>query len=856
MNTEQYKNIPLQLKELKQWVGHKKKKPISPHTGGGAKANDQTTWGTFKEAVEAVDAYSLDGIGFEFGNGICGVDIDHCVAEDGTLSDTAKEIIQAMNSYTEYSPSGTGIHILFTGNVEANADFYTNNREIGVEIYGKEHYFTVTGNVLGKLQPIQERTTEVKQIQLKYMRKAKKEAPKAPKPTVALSDEEVIRKASTAKNADEFKKLWSGDINGYDSQSEADLALCNKLAFYCGDNADQIDRIFRQSGLMRDKWDNHPQYANDTVQSAIKSCPATYNPNLGAYVEENGCVYRRTGQNEKKYLANFIAYPLEAVEKDNGNDKATYITVGGKGSNGVDFPPVTIPTEQFASMNWITKSWPIFYRIAPGANNKEYVRDYIQGQAADIQKKTIYTHTGFRVVNKKLCYLYHGGAIGQDGILCELEGDLHKYTFADPQGIDERTALQEVFNLFNMAPQEISYPLLAFTYLAPLNYFMEAYKIAPAFVLFCIGATQSFKTNTSMLYLSYFHTYSGMTEAPPTNFRSTANAIEKMAFILKDMPLLIDDYHPSTDKEKKYMDGLAQTISRAFGDHSSRGRMNSDTTLKQSFYPRGLGIVTGEDVPSVGQSGIARNYFVHFNYGDVDQIKLTERQNNAKLLNIAMQGYIKWLIANADEISTNIKVIYDKTLETLQTQSFSGRAGTTIACLLIGIYYFAEYAVSVGLLDVNSGKQFITNAETVFAKSSESQMKTQAEEKPTTIFLSTLNELLASKKKATEDTNGKADDAPSVDRRIGYHDEQYYYLFPDIAFNAVCDVLKGNGTSFPVSKNRLLDDLAKAGLIATQSGRNTVKKRILGSNMRFIFLVKSALDNETERRYNEQPTEK
>lgn len=845
MNTGQYKDIPLQLRQLKRWTGHKEKKPVNPLTGNPAQSNNPDTWGTFEEAVAAVDTYKLDGLEIMLGDGLCGVDIDHCIAEDGTVAPIATEIINAMNTYTEKSLSGTGVHMYFTGAIDEAGDIYKKNPKNGVEIYSSGRPFVVTGNTVGQFPTVENRTEQVKAIQQKYMQRTKKEPSKkreqgTPK---GLSDEDVIRKASTAKNADEFNKLWGGDFSGYNSQSEADLALCNNLAFYCGTNADQIDRLFRQSGLMRDKWNDHPTYAKDTVQNAIASCPNTYSPNISAYVEENGCVYRRTGQNEKKYLANFTAYLLEAVTKDNGSEKATYFTVAGKGSTGITLPLVTVPTSQFAAMNWVTTSWPPFFRIAPGNGNKEYVRDYIQGQAADLQEKTIYTHTGFREVDKKLCYLYHGGAIGHDHILCELEGDLHKYTFADPQGIDERTALKEVFNLFNMAPPEIGYPLLAFTYLAPLNYFMEKHGIAPAFVLFCIGATQSYKTNTSMLYLSHFHAYSGMNEPPPANFRSTANAIEKMAFILKDMPLLIDDYHPATEKDKKNMDALAQTISRAFGDHSSRNRMNSDTTLKQTFYPRGLGIVTGEDTPSLGQSGIARNYFVHFNPGDVDQKKLTERQSNAKLLNIAMQGYIKWLIENADEIKTNIKSLYDMTLQTLQTKSFYGRAGTTITCLLIGVYYFAEYAASVGLLDTNSGKEFVTTAEAVFLTSGENQIKAQAEEKPTAIFLSTLNELLASGKKATEDMNGKVENAPSVDRRIGYHDERYCYLFPDIAFNAVCEALKGSNTGFPVNKDTLVAYLVKEGFAIQQSGRNTVKKRILGSNTRFIALAKTALDS-------------
>ena len=72
---------------------------------------------------------------------------------------------------------------------------------------------------------------------------------------ISLEDEEIIKMATAASNGLKFNQLWSGDISGYKSHSEADLALCQILAFWSGNNPDQIDRLFRQSGLYRPKWD-------------------------------------------------------------------------------------------------------------------------------------------------------------------------------------------------------------------------------------------------------------------------------------------------------------------------------------------------------------------------------------------------------------------------------------------------------------------------------------------------------------------------------------------------------------------------------------------------------------------------
>ncbi len=85
----------------------------------------------------------------------------------------------------------------------------------------------------------------------------------------ALGDEEIIHKASRAKNGSRFLGLWQGDLSGYESHSHADQALCFILAFWSQDVA-QIDRLFRRSGLYRDKW-NRDSYREQTIRKALAS---------------------------------------------------------------------------------------------------------------------------------------------------------------------------------------------------------------------------------------------------------------------------------------------------------------------------------------------------------------------------------------------------------------------------------------------------------------------------------------------------------------------------------------------------------------------------------------------------------
>lgn len=851
-----YSAIPQKLKDLKQWVcysleqrsGKTTKVPKNPHTGKNAQSNNADTWSGFEKAVEAAKEYNFDGVGLMFANNVCGIDIDHCV-ENGKLSPIAEDIVNIMDSYTEFSPSGTGIHILFYGSITKSDDFYTKNPNNGVEMYDHERYFTVTGHSLNKKSTLEDRTEQLKIIQNKYMRRqnAKSTENTATATAPLLTDNDILAKANASSKATEFSKLWSGDISGYNSHSDADLALCNMLAFWSGRNADTIDRLFRQSGLMRDKWDvkhGKETYGNMTINKAIESCTQVYAPNNSPYVVDNGHLYRKTGQNERKHIANFIAYPIEDLTKDNGTETSRFFVLGGKLESGEKLPDVAVSAAEFSSMNWLMKCWGLRATVSPGNSNKDYLRDYIQSQAAEAKNSVVYTHTGFRKIDGKLCYLYNGGAIGADSVRCELEQGITDYTFTKTQPTDSAEALKQVLKLFNLAPPEASYPLLAFTYLAPLNYFLDLDGIAPAFSLFLVGETGSFKTAISLLYLSHFRKYRGMSDTPPVNFHSTSNAIEKMSFDLKDALLLIDDYHPTTAGDKKRMDQIAQRLARGAGDHTSRSRMSSDTTLKKSFPPRGLSMVTGEDLPDVGQSGLARYYFVNFKKDNVNTNSLTECQNNAELLNAAMQGYIKWLIDNENDLRSQLKEKYVEQLKLVNLTDSHSRTAPVISWLQLAIQIFTLYLCDMDVFTEAEGVDFCSNAWAVFLKGGADQIKTQTGEAPTNIFLSVLEELLASGRKATEDINGLARDAPTAERSLGFHDDEYYYLRPNDTYNAVVEVLRSGGRSFPVRQARLFSDLIKDGYAQGQGDNHTVRKRIFNTNLRYLKLKKSAINCE------------
>ena len=279
------------LKNTKQWICHLNKVPKSPLYNGNASPTDSSTWGTYGQAVKACKEYNYSGIGFVFTaeSDFCGIDIDHCIDENGEINKNALDIIDTMDSYAEISPSGTGVHIIYKGKVHDDWKKKKTNalgEGVHLEMYQKDRYFTVTENRFNT-SDVNEREKYAELIYKAYMQAAEKPklTEKAPEKSVkhlTLTDRDIIDKAMNSSSGMKFSRLFNGDTSDYDNDdSRADMAFCSMLAFWCQKDIDMMDRIFRQSGLMRDKWDEkhgRDTYGNITLQKAIDGCTNTYSP--------------------------------------------------------------------------------------------------------------------------------------------------------------------------------------------------------------------------------------------------------------------------------------------------------------------------------------------------------------------------------------------------------------------------------------------------------------------------------------------------------------------------------------------------------------------------------------------------
>ena len=321
-------NIPDELKQLKNWCvwkfekrnGKRTKIPFNAETGEFAKSNDKSTWSSYENAV---NAEGVDGIGFFFEPPYLGIDIDdidddlHRFKQGDKLDNIVSEFNEAFKSYTEVSPSGNGLHIIVKGKIPGSR-----RRKGNIEMYDSGRFFTMTGKNIGKYKDVTEVSEQVfKTIYNKYLPDNTVKYPTTnnyQQNIHNLSEIDVINEIYKSKQAKLFDDLMKGNYEPYyTSHSKADMALANILAFWCARDYTQMDSIFRQSNLYRDKWDEkrkNSTYGEQTLFKAINEANNIYTPKQ--QTEDNPLRYALSklfnNQEETK------EYPIRSYD-DTGN---------------------------------------------------------------------------------------------------------------------------------------------------------------------------------------------------------------------------------------------------------------------------------------------------------------------------------------------------------------------------------------------------------------------------------------------------------------------------------------------------------------------------------------------------------
>lgn len=237
---------------------------------------------TLDSALENKNKSQISGIGFSIVPPFVAIDFDHVLDEDENIIDPEIEaIVCELNSYTEVSPSGTGLHVFVMTDA---ADLKSGRSDVG-EIYFNNRFMTVTGNIwqgcmnthinhidAASMRSFRDRIVPPKVEKVKTVKTSIEHASFKQTnhlPELCEDDATIISKIKASSFG---SALFRGDISLYDDDhSRADLALCGRIAKFTS-SAKQIDRIFRESGLYRPKWDTmrgETTYGWNTISIAL-----------------------------------------------------------------------------------------------------------------------------------------------------------------------------------------------------------------------------------------------------------------------------------------------------------------------------------------------------------------------------------------------------------------------------------------------------------------------------------------------------------------------------------------------------------------------------------------------------------
>jgi len=616
-----------------------------------------------------------------------------------------------------------------------------------------------------------------------------------------------------------------------------------------------LDDFFAAGQTKDDLW----QYATAQIRDPPRDAAMSTGPYI---VRDNRTVYlKRIGPDatEPVILTNFAATIIEEVISDDGASERGEVVIVGVLADGSPLPPVRVPLAQFAAMNWPTASWGMRVIVSAGMGAKDRTREAIQLLSPDVVRRREYAHSGWRQIDDAWMYLHAGGAIGADGmaddVIVRLGGPLARLVLPHPPTDDDlRQAVRASLAVLDVAPDQITVPLLGAVYRAPLN----AVRAADMAVHLA-GPTGVMKSELAALAMQHYGAGFDRTHLP-AQWASTANALERLAFEAKDALIVVDDFAPhGSQQDINRLHATADRVIRGAGNGAGRGRMYADGRLRPDFPPRCMILSTGEDVPH-GQSLRARLAIVEVSPGDVDRKVLTPLQRDAAvgIFAWAMAGYVRWL---ADRIETLRETAGDELARLRERawrlNSAHARTPDVVAHLAYAWHQWLAFAADVGAISQDERVSLWQRVWDALGMLAGEQVGHQGAEEPTRRFLDLLASAIASGEAHVARTDGREPSHPEAwgwrlqepygdnaarvpvakGNRIGWLDGDTLYLLPEAAYVAANRLATATGAPLGIAPKTLGKRLHERGLLAAvEPGGYTVPRIVDGRRQRVLAI--------------------
>ena len=589
---------------------------------------------------------------------------------------------------------------------------------------------------------------------------------------------------------------------------------------------------------------------------------------LAVLVEKQFSTAQSTGGNQSQYvsndegtftvigtatttLANFGAKIVREVIEDDGLTEARYLDIECL-QNGETLE-VTVPSEQFQSMNWVIPKLGPQAIVESGYATRDRTREAIQRVSTDVVTQRVFIHTGWRKLDDGWVYLHAAGGIGTQGedknVSVDLmRSDIGSYELpSPPDGEKLNQAIQASLATLDLGPRNITFPLLAATYRAPLAEMNPADQS-----VFVEGKTGCQKSSLTAVFQAFYGRKFSFKHLPGS-WVSTDNSLELQSFAAKDAVFVVDDFKPTGTKwDINALHKKADRLLRGQANQQGRGRMTQEGAARPSYHPRGIIVSSGEDVPK-GQSLNARMVILSLKKGNVDLGRLTEAQENARQGDLAqsMAGYLQWLASQLDELRESLP----KRQEELRTQArerlteVHDRIPENVASLALGWEMFLRFAEEKGALTAEDAESLWDEGWGTLVKVGQGQEPEQESQDETERFIELISSALSTRRAYLDTPTGTSD--PSLAdysgrRFIGWQVEGGVYLDPNAAYSMAQKLAQEEDNPLTTRRETIQKRLKDAGLLAGyDKDRATVHPDIGGKQRRVLFLKPGVLGEKT-----------
>jgi 5S rRNA maturation endonuclease (ribonuclease M5) len=537
-------------------------------------------------------------------------------------------------------------------------------------------------------------------------------------------------------------------------------------------------------------------------------------------IEGRTCYIRtdRKGNDLIETLANFSAFVEEEITFDDGAEVRREFRLAGKLADGEALSAARVSAAEFSSLTWVTREWGIRAVVSAGTGTKDHLRTAIQHLSTP-KRRRVFRHTGWIEHEGRDVFLYQGGAVGAAGLEVDLPPPLDRFVLPS-QVTDVREAVRTSLRLLDCAPLEVTAPLLASVYVAPV-----ATILNPDVTVWLHGASGSMKSTLSALAQGHFGDFDRKTLS--ATWTSTENALENRLFILKDVLSVIDDYAPQADQRaQRELDRRVQRVLRNVGNRAGRGRLTAELTQRPERPPRGFLLCNGEELPP-GVSINARLVPVEIERSTLDLTVITSLQERGALLREAMRGYLEWLQPRMPALRRSLALTRDEIRRDMQRGSTAHlRQPEASANLFVGLDLALRFAEETGALDRPRADDLRARLRDALQGLARRHAQGLSEIQPAEVFVDVLSTLHTQGKVRLRDL---VDDLPSGGEieMIGWRKGDTALVIPEAAYRRVAMFVREAGDHWAPSLRELHKELVNRGYArATADGRDAGQWRV------------------------------